>query len=126
MTRNINGYATDIPYLRDFKTMLAPAWLDHVALVAEPEVAMAEVLAALSTTQPGELYRGNARLAAEGQLGASPLRDGDVLSVGRAEESAPRRSMNCSSSGGLLPVGAGPCRPAAASCSDAHPMLTSN
>ena len=24
----------DIPYLRDFKPMLAPAWLDHVALVA--------------------------------------------------------------------------------------------
>jgi SAM-dependent methyltransferase len=34
MTRDINGYATDIPYLRDFKPMLAPAWLDHVALVA--------------------------------------------------------------------------------------------
>jgi len=40
MTRSINGYATDIPYLRDFKPMLAPAWLDHVALVAgiEPPV----------------------------------------------------------------------------------------
>jgi SAM-dependent methyltransferase len=34
MTQNINGYTTDIPYLRDFKPMLAPAWLDHVALVA--------------------------------------------------------------------------------------------
>jgi SAM-dependent methyltransferase len=34
MTGNIDGYATDIPYLRDFKPMLAPAWLDHVALVA--------------------------------------------------------------------------------------------
>jgi SAM-dependent methyltransferase len=34
MTDNLNGYATDIPYLRDFKPMLAPAWLDHVALVA--------------------------------------------------------------------------------------------
>ena len=34
MTRNLRGYATDIPYLRDFKPMLAPAWLDHVALVA--------------------------------------------------------------------------------------------
>jgi SAM-dependent methyltransferase len=29
-----NGYDTEIPYLRDFKPMLAPAWLDHVALVA--------------------------------------------------------------------------------------------
>jgi SAM-dependent methyltransferase len=40
MTRDINGYATDIPYLRDFKPALAPAWLDHVALVAgvEPPV----------------------------------------------------------------------------------------
>jgi SAM-dependent methyltransferase len=34
MPRNLHGYATDIPYLRDFKPMLAPAWLDHVALVA--------------------------------------------------------------------------------------------
>ena len=33
MTQNDRGYATDIPYLRDFKPMLAPAWLDHVALV---------------------------------------------------------------------------------------------
>jgi SAM-dependent methyltransferase len=37
MTRDIDGYATDIPYLRDFKPMLAPAWLDHVALVAGVE-----------------------------------------------------------------------------------------
>ena len=34
MTTDLQGYATDIPYLRDFKPMLAPAWLDHVALVA--------------------------------------------------------------------------------------------
>jgi len=34
MPRDLHGYATDIPYLRDFKPMLAPAWLDHVALVA--------------------------------------------------------------------------------------------
>ena len=34
MTRDLHGYATDIPYLRDFKPQLAPAWLDHVALVA--------------------------------------------------------------------------------------------
>jgi SAM-dependent methyltransferase len=33
MTRDLHGYATDIPYLRDFKPPLAPAWLDHVALV---------------------------------------------------------------------------------------------
>jgi SAM-dependent methyltransferase len=33
MTRHIHGYAADIPYLRDFKPMLAPAWLDHVALI---------------------------------------------------------------------------------------------
>ena len=33
MTRDQNGYTIDIPYLRDFKPMLAPAWLDHVALV---------------------------------------------------------------------------------------------
>jgi SAM-dependent methyltransferase len=34
MAREDKGYAADIPYLRDFKPMLAPAWLDHVALVA--------------------------------------------------------------------------------------------
>lgn len=33
MAREDDGYAADIPYLRDFKPMLAPAWLDHVALV---------------------------------------------------------------------------------------------
>jgi SAM-dependent methyltransferase len=33
MTQNRDGYTTNIPYLRDFKPMLAPAWLDHVALV---------------------------------------------------------------------------------------------
>ena len=37
MTRDLNGYATDIPYLRDFKPPLAPAWLDHVALVGGVE-----------------------------------------------------------------------------------------
>lgn len=34
MIQEINGYVADIPYLRDFKPMLAPAWLDHVALIA--------------------------------------------------------------------------------------------
>jgi SAM-dependent methyltransferase len=37
MTRDTSGYVTDIPYLRDFKPMLAPAWLDHVALVGGVE-----------------------------------------------------------------------------------------
>jgi SAM-dependent methyltransferase len=37
MTRDLHGYATDVPYLRDFKPRLAPAWLDHVALVAGVE-----------------------------------------------------------------------------------------
>jgi SAM-dependent methyltransferase len=37
MTTDLDGYAIDIPYLRDFKPMLAPAWLDHVALVAGVE-----------------------------------------------------------------------------------------
>jgi SAM-dependent methyltransferase len=37
MVREVHGYAADIPYLRDFKPMLAPAWLDHVALVAGVE-----------------------------------------------------------------------------------------
>jgi SAM-dependent methyltransferase len=37
MIRGFDGYAADIPYLRDFKPMLAPAWLDHVALVAGVE-----------------------------------------------------------------------------------------
>src|SRR6516162_942565 len=37
MVRVFDGYSTDIPYLRDFKPMLAPAWLDHVALVAGVE-----------------------------------------------------------------------------------------
>ncbi len=34
MPRDLDGYATDVPYLRDFKRQLAPTWLDHVALVA--------------------------------------------------------------------------------------------
>ena len=34
MAQKDDRYAADIPYLRDFKPMLAPAWLDHVALVA--------------------------------------------------------------------------------------------
>src|ERR1700747_3473347 len=40
MAREDDGYAADIPYLRDFKPMVAPAWLDHVALVAgiEPPI----------------------------------------------------------------------------------------
>jgi SAM-dependent methyltransferase len=33
MADEVSGYVADIPYLRDFKPMLAPAWLDHVALV---------------------------------------------------------------------------------------------
>src|SRR5438270_3710728 len=37
MAREDYGCAADIPYLRDFKPMLAPAWLDHVALVAGVE-----------------------------------------------------------------------------------------
>lgn len=37
MPRDLHGYATDIPYLRDFKPQLAPAWLDHVALVGAIE-----------------------------------------------------------------------------------------
>ena len=37
MARNLHGYATDILYLRDFKPALAPAWLDHAALVAGVE-----------------------------------------------------------------------------------------
>jgi SAM-dependent methyltransferase len=37
MRRDLGGYLTDIPYLRDFKPMLAPAWLDHVALVCGVE-----------------------------------------------------------------------------------------
>jgi SAM-dependent methyltransferase len=37
MAREDDGYTADIPYLRDFKPMLAPAWLDHVALVAGVE-----------------------------------------------------------------------------------------
>ncbi len=37
MTPDLGGYVTDIPYLRDFKPMLAPAWLDHVALVCGVE-----------------------------------------------------------------------------------------
>ena len=34
---DINGYVTDVAYLRDFKPALAPAWLDHVALIAGVE-----------------------------------------------------------------------------------------
>src|SRR5580704_12829447 len=31
--REIAGYVTDVPYVFGFKPMLAPAWLDHVALL---------------------------------------------------------------------------------------------
>jgi SAM-dependent methyltransferase len=37
MVREFDGYSADIPYLRDFKPMLAPAWLDHVALLTGVE-----------------------------------------------------------------------------------------
>jgi SAM-dependent methyltransferase len=37
MTKDAAGYSADIPYLRDFKPMLAPAWLDHVAMVCGVE-----------------------------------------------------------------------------------------
>ena len=37
MTRDLHGYTSDVPYLRDFKPALAPAWLDHVALMAGVE-----------------------------------------------------------------------------------------
>jgi hypothetical protein len=37
MTHKTTGYPAGIRYLRDFKPMLAPAWLDHVALVAGVE-----------------------------------------------------------------------------------------
>jgi SAM-dependent methyltransferase len=37
MTKEAAGYSADIPYLRDFKPMLAPAWLDHVAMVCGRE-----------------------------------------------------------------------------------------
>ena len=37
MNGDIGGYVADLPYLRDFKPMLAPAWLDHVALVCGVE-----------------------------------------------------------------------------------------
>src|SRR5215467_14270164 len=30
---NVAGYVTDVPYMRAFKPMLAPAWLDLVALL---------------------------------------------------------------------------------------------
>jgi ubiquinone/menaquinone biosynthesis C-methylase UbiE len=33
----LHGYVTDVTYLRDFKPMQAPAWLDHVALVGGVE-----------------------------------------------------------------------------------------
>ena len=37
-----HGYPTDVPYVRTFFRSLAPAWLDHVAIVsglARPNVA---------------------------------------------------------------------------------------
>ena len=67
-----NGYATEIPYLRDFKPMLAPAWLDHVALVAgvEPPARRSDfawcdlgcgqgvTAAILAATHPAGLFHG--------------------------------------------------------------------
>jgi hypothetical protein len=34
MSFKSNGYVTDVPYVHVFTRELAPAWLDHVALVA--------------------------------------------------------------------------------------------
>jgi len=67
-----NGYTTEIPYLRDFKPMLAPAWLDHVALVAgvEPPARRSDfawcdlgcgqgvTAAILAATHPAGLFHG--------------------------------------------------------------------
>src|SRR5262245_38824085 len=77
MTLDI-GYATDIPYLRDFKPMLAPAWLDHVALVAgveppsRPDVfawcdlgcGQGVTAAILAATHPGGVFHGIDAMAA--------------------------------------------------------------
>jgi SAM-dependent methyltransferase len=72
MTREDDGYAADIPYLRDFKPMLAPAWLDHVALVGgiEPPArqngfawcdlgcGQGVTAAILATTHPSGVFHG--------------------------------------------------------------------
>src|SRR5262245_35098195 len=34
MVGRVEGYVTDVPYMRTFIPELAPAWLDHVALVS--------------------------------------------------------------------------------------------
>src|SRR4051794_39545898 len=34
MVVQVDGYVTDVPYVRDFIPRLAPAWLDHVAVVS--------------------------------------------------------------------------------------------
>jgi SAM-dependent methyltransferase len=72
MAREDDGYTADIPYLRDFKPMLAPAWLDHVALVAgiEPPArrngftwcdlgcGQGVTAAILATTHPAGVFHG--------------------------------------------------------------------
>jgi SAM-dependent methyltransferase len=78
MAGDIGGYVADIPYLRDFKPMLAPAWLDHVALVGgiEPparregfawcDLGCGQGITAviLAATHPGGVFHGIDAMAA--------------------------------------------------------------
>jgi hypothetical protein len=60
MTRDPGGYALDIPHLRDFKPMLARAWLDHVAVVAvvRPRLRPRGTAALLAATHPSGEFHG--------------------------------------------------------------------
>src|ERR1700757_1412008 len=105
MTRHIHGYAADIPYLRDFKPMLAPAWLDHVALIGglDPPArhggfawgdlgcGPGGTAAILPATHPGGVFHGIdamplhidhcRRLAAEGAISNLHLHEIDFAGV---------------------------------------------
>lgn len=52
---------------------------DHVVVTGEPESPLAAVVDALEQIEPGPLHVRGGTLGREGQLGASDLRDGDVV-----------------------------------------------
>ena len=53
-----------------------------IVLIAEPEMPMVEVAAALNTVMPGTLYLDRSVLATDGPLASSPLVDGSVVTAG--------------------------------------------
>lgn len=76
---------------------------DHIVLTADSETPIEEVVSALNTVQQGELFVQGARFAGQGQLGASGIRDGDVVTVGRGEITAKQpKGLQLAAVGGPL------------------------